>query len=87
MRPGEVHASVAQDRDTIGDTENLVQTLLGENGAGKSTLIKVLAGVHRADAGEVRMRNHVVDPVVDTLPITFIYQDLGLVDSMSVAAA
>ncbi len=30
-----------------------VQALLGEDGAGKSTLIKVLAGVHRPDAGTV----------------------------------
>jgi ABC-type sugar transport system ATPase subunit len=28
--------------------------LLGENGAGKSTLVKILAGAHRADAGEIR---------------------------------
>ncbi|EGH44773.1 ABC transporter, partial [Pseudomonas syringae pv. pisi str. 1704B] len=26
---------------------------MGENGAGKSTLIKVLAGIHRADAGRL----------------------------------
>ena len=25
--------------------------LVGENGAGKSTLVKILAGVHRPDAG------------------------------------
>src|SRR5437868_6318864 len=30
-----------------------VLAVVGENGAGKSTLMKVLAGVHRPDAGEV----------------------------------
>ena len=27
--------------------------LLGENGAGKSTLVKILAGVHQPDSGEL----------------------------------
>jgi ribose transport system ATP-binding protein len=62
-----------------------VHALLGENGAGKSTLIKVLAGVHLADEGEVRLRGRTVDPVAEQLPISFIHQDLGLVDTMSVA--
>ncbi|MFZ2104515.1 MAG: ATP-binding cassette domain-containing protein, partial [Roseiarcus sp.] len=62
-----------------------VHALLGENGAGKSTLIKILAGVHRPDEGEIRMKGRIVDPLVDKLPMTFIHQDLGLVDSMSVA--
>ena len=30
-----------------------VHALLGENGAGKSTLIKIMAGVHAPDAGEI----------------------------------
>ncbi|MFC0401041.1 sugar ABC transporter ATP-binding protein [Paraburkholderia rhizosphaerae] len=30
-----------------------VHALLGENGAGKSTLVKILAGVHQPDAGEL----------------------------------
>ena len=30
-----------------------VHCLLGQNGAGKSTLIKVLAGAHRPDHGEI----------------------------------
>ena len=32
-----------------------VHCLLGQNGAGKSTLIKVLAGAHRPDAGEITL--------------------------------
>jgi ribose transport system ATP-binding protein len=62
-----------------------VHALLGENGAGKSTLIKVLAGVYRADAGEVAWRGRVVHPDAERLPIAFIHQDLGLVDTMTVA--
>ncbi len=32
-----------------------IHALIGENGAGKSTLIKVITGVHAADAGQVRI--------------------------------
>lgn len=32
-----------------------VHALLGENGAGKSTLVKILLGLERADAGEMRL--------------------------------
>jgi ribose transport system ATP-binding protein len=62
-----------------------VHALLGENGAGKSTLIKVLAGVHQADAGTIKLRGEAIDPMTAKLPITFIHQDLGLVDTMTVA--
>lgn len=32
-----------------------IHALLGENGAGKSTLVHLLAGLHRPDAGEIRL--------------------------------
>ena len=62
-----------------------VHALLGENFAGKSTLIKILAGVHRQDGGEVLWRGKPEDPARERLPIVFIHQDLGLVEEMTVA--
>ena len=62
-----------------------IHALLGQNGAGKSTLIKVLAGIYAPTSGIIRWRGEVVDPTSTRLPITFIHQDLGLVDSMTVA--
>ncbi|MEU1785344.1 sugar ABC transporter ATP-binding protein [Streptomyces sparsogenes] len=61
-----------------------VHALLGENGAGKSTVIKMLAGVHRADGGEIRRRGASV-ALGEDLDIAFIHQDLGLVETLTVA--
>jgi ribose transport system ATP-binding protein len=32
-----------------------IHALMGENGAGKSTLIKIMTGVHRPDAGDIKL--------------------------------
>jgi ribose transport system ATP-binding protein len=45
----------------------------------------VLAGVYAADSGQVLWRGRPVDPPSERLPIVFIHQDLGLVDTMTVA--
>ena len=66
-----------------------IHALLGENGAGKSTLIKILGGIHRADAGEIRIEGRpvAVDDVAaaDRLGIRIIHQELSLVPNLSVA--
>jgi ribose transport system ATP-binding protein len=57
-----------------------VHALLGANGAGKSTLIKILSGLYTQEEGSI-----LVDGSAGKQAISFIHQDLGLVDTMSVA--
>lgn len=62
--------------------------LIGDNGAGKSTLIKILSGYHAPDAGEIRMFGqpvHFRSPADSRAAgIETVYQDLGLVNDLSV---
>ncbi|MFG2728464.1 sugar ABC transporter ATP-binding protein [Streptomyces canus] len=62
-----------------------VLALLGHNGAGKSTLIKILAGVYRADEGQVTVAGHPLGSGAASTEMSFIHQDLGLVEWMTVA--
>ncbi|WP_240436842.1 sugar ABC transporter ATP-binding protein [Streptomyces sporangiiformans] len=65
--------------------EGSVLALLGHNGAGKSTLIKILAGVHRADEGRITVAGHPLGSEASAAEMSFIHQDLGLVEWMTVA--
>jgi len=66
-----------------------IHGLLGQNGCGKSTLIKVLAGFHTPESGQVRLNGEAV-----TLPVSgkavrhhrmrFVHQDLALIPSLTV---
>jgi ribose transport system ATP-binding protein len=66
-----------------------VHGLLGENGSGKSTLIKILAGYHAPDAGELTVNGADVSLPLPpgesrALGFEFVHQDLGLVPTLSV---
>ncbi|WP_261777617.1 MULTISPECIES: sugar ABC transporter ATP-binding protein [unclassified Rhodococcus (in: high G+C Gram-positive bacteria)] len=67
-----------------------IHALLGANGSGKSTLIKILAGYHAPTEGRIEL--HGADLALPATPsavhsagVRFVHQDLGLVNTMSVA--
>lgn len=66
-----------------------VHALIGENGAGKSTLIKIIAGIYRAEEGEILIdgiKRHITNPRdSQALGLAFIHQDLNIVPHLSVA--
>ncbi len=65
-----------------------IHALIGENGAGKSTLVKVVAGVHRRDAGVFELDGEAVDfsstAESKQAGIAVIYQEPTLFPDLSV---
>ena len=66
-----------------------ITALIGDNGAGKSTLIKILCGVHQQDEGQMTFDGAYTQwnspDEARRQGIETVYQDLALVDSMSIA--
>src|SRR5438876_978275 len=66
-----------------------VHALLGENGAGKSTLVKILGGIHRPDAGVLKVAGEVVElhnpAQSQRLGIAVIHQEPTLFPDLNVA--
>ncbi len=65
-----------------------VHALVGENGAGKSTLVKILAGIHKPDAGVVKVGGEVVElrspTQAQALGIAVVYQEPMLFPDLDV---
>ena len=84
-------ATLALDSADLAVRHGTVHALVGGNGSGKSTTIKVLAGVHRADAGHVRVAGTSwdaddYDPRAGRAAgLRFVHQDLGLFSDLSIA--
>ena len=80
--------TIAVDRVSLDLQAGEILALLGENGAGKSTLIKLLAGIHTPDEGEILVHGqpyrHRPAVAGERQTIAFIHQDLGLIDWMTV---
>ncbi len=80
---------VALDEVRFAVRPGEVHALLGENGAGTSTIIKILAGIHRPDAGEICIDGVPtrIAGVADARAagISVIHQELSLARNMTVA--
>ena len=63
--------------------------LIGDNGSGKSTLVKILSGVYQPTSGSLLVEGKPVHlhSAADarSMGVETVHQDLGLVDSMSIA--
>lgn len=66
-----------------------VHALMGGNGAGKSTMIKIIAGAHQADSGEILLEGKSVafkhpKEAMDS-GIQVVYQELSLLPHLTVS--
>ncbi|RMV44976.1 Ribose ABC transport system, ATP-binding protein [Pseudomonas amygdali pv. lachrymans] len=84
-------ATQALDGVNLRVEAGTIHGLVGENGAGKSTLIKVLAGIHRADAGSLSIHGQQFDSFtprqIEAAGVHFIHQERLLPGSFSVGEA
>ncbi|MEP6462575.1 MAG: sugar ABC transporter ATP-binding protein [Frankiaceae bacterium] len=85
-RFGAVHAL---DDGSVTLFPGEAHALVGENGAGKSTLVKILAGVHQRDSGELLVRGTAMQfngPAASRAAgISIIYQEPTLFPDLTVA--
>jgi rhamnose transport system ATP-binding protein len=81
-------AVVALDSASLVVRPGSIHGLVGENGAGKSTLVKIVAGVHHRDSGELLLEGRSVDfsstAESKAAGVAVIYQEPTLFPDLSV---
>jgi ABC-type sugar transport system ATPase subunit len=81
--------TLALDNMQLELLEGEIHAVMGENGAGKSTLMKILSGVHSADAGQILLDGLPISPACPRdalmLGIGIVYQELSMVPTLTVA--
>jgi ribose transport system ATP-binding protein len=81
-------STVALDDVSMRFTRGAVHGLIGENGSGKSTFVKIVAGIHRSDRGQVAFDGVPVatsDGAVQRgVTVACVYQDGSLIEELTV---
>jgi monosaccharide-transporting ATPase len=81
--------AMAVDHASFSVRRGEVHALMGENGAGKSTVIKIISGIHKADAGEVIYDGKTCSfsSALDAqhAGISTVYQELNMIPALSVS--
>jgi ABC-type uncharacterized transport system ATPase subunit len=80
---------LANDAVDLAVHRGEIHALLGENGAGKSTLVKIVYGILRPDAGQIRWQGAPVEitnpAVARRLGIGVVFQHFSLFDGLTAA--
>jgi ribose transport system ATP-binding protein len=84
-------STIALNQMDAAFTSGTVHGLIGENGSGKSTFVKVVAGAHRADLGQVTLDGTAIaasggasDQAAREIRVACVYQDGSLIEELTV---
>jgi multiple sugar transport system ATP-binding protein len=76
---------VALDCMNLEITDGELLVILGPSGCGKTTMLRVIAGLERIDAGEIRMDGHVVNDVLaKDRDVAMVFQNYALYPHLTV---